>query len=251
MVCHHFTEGNPMKKFLVACAATLMATTAYAADAVVEEVVAVEVDAFSWTGFYVGVHGGYGWTNGDWSLPVAPGIDVVSEGDLDDFLVGAHAGAQYQFDNNVVLGVEVDIQYRNGEDSAGFFVNGTEILPGLTLDSELNWTGSARLRAGYAMDRWLPYITGGLAFADYEANLASGGVAFPPVLGTTIDETSVGWTIGGGAEYAFTDNLIFRAEYRYSNFGTEDVFLILPVAAPGQEFELESHDLTIGVSYKF
>lgn len=238
-----------MKKFLVACAATLMATAAYAADAVVEEV-PVAVEGFSWTGFYVGVHGGYGWTNGDYSQP-GPGAEIISEGDLDDFLVGVHAGAQYQFDNNVVLGVEVDIQYRNGEDAAGFFLGGAPVAAGLTLDSELNWTGSARLKAGYAMDRWLPYIAGGLAFADYDANLALGGVPFPPVFGSGFDDTSVGWTIGGGAEYAFTDNLIFRAEYRYSNFGTEDVFLILPLATPGQEFELESHDLTIGVSYKF
>ena len=239
-----------MKKLLLASAALMISHAAYAADVVIEEPIPVVVEGFSWTGFYVGVHGGYGWADGEFDAPVAPGVSVVSEQDLDGFLIGAHAGAQYQFDNNVVLGVEVDVDYRDGDGSGGFFAAGAPVGPaGLTLDTEYNWTGSARLRAGYAMDRWLPYITGGFAFADYDASL--GGIPIPPgAPGTSFSETSVGWTLGGGVEYAFTDNLIFRAEYRYSDFGDEDVFLAFP-AAPGSSYEIESHDVTIGVSYKF
>jgi outer membrane immunogenic protein len=235
-----------MKKLLLACAATLLTGAAYAADAVYEEPpVAVEIAAFSWTGFYVGIHGGYGWADGEYSLSVAP---LVSEQDLDGFLIGVHAGAQYQFDNNVVLGVEVDVDYRDGDGSGGFFLGGAPFNPGLTLDTELNWTGSARLRAGYAMDRWLPYVTGGFAFADYDADILAGGAPIPAP-GFSSSETSVGWTLGVGAEYAFTDNLLFRAEYRYSDFGDEDLSLAFP--AVGSSYEIESHDVTIGVSYKF
>lgn len=232
-----------MKRFLVTCAAALLASTAaYSADAVVEDVVAVEVDGFTWSGFYIGGNVGYGWTSGDYDASIVP---FESDGDLDGFLVGAYAGAQHQFSNNVVLGVEVDVQYRDGDDDADITVFGTPI--GLAVDSELNWTGSARLKAGYAMDRWLPYIAGGFAFADYDANVTAGGINLPF---SDFGGTSVGWTLGGGAEYAFTDNLIFRAEYRYSDFGSEDA-VPLGFPYPGAEFDLDSHDVSLGVSYKF
>lgn len=239
-----------MKRLLLAfSAAALMSGTAHAADAVYEEPpVAVEVDGFSWTGFYIGIHGGYSIANGDFSSPdLAPGIAYEADGDLNGFLVGAHAGAQYQFQNNLVLGVEMDIDYRDGDDDAGLTLSGLPSPP-LAIESEINWTGSARLRAGYAMDRFMPYITGGFAFADIDAELTAGGIPFPG--GGDVGGTSVGWTLGGGAEYAFTDNLIFRAEYRYSDFGDVDgLILIAPIG--DSEFELDSHDITIGVSYKF
>ena len=145
----------------------------------------------------------------------------------------------------MVLGVEIDADYRDADDDALITVLGAPI--GLGVNSEINWTGSARLRAGYAMDRWMPYVTGGFAFADYDLDFTSGGVV---ISGFGLSETSVGWTAGFGAEYAFTDNLIFRAEYRYSDFGDEDAFsLVAPF--PGASFDIESHDVTIGVSYKF
>ena len=99
------------------------------------------------------------------------------------------------------------------------------------------------------MDRWLPYIAGGFAFADYDVTITSGGVPIP-VPGYGFEETSVGWTLGGGVEYAFTDNLIFRAEYRYSDFGSDDPHSLVLAPLP-QDFEIDSHDVSLGVSYKF
>lgn len=240
-----------MKKLLIACAATLMAGTAYAADAVIEEVpVSIEIDGFSWTGFYVGIHGGYSWADGEWTAPEPPGAAYNADADLDGFLVGVHAGAQYQFQNNVVLGVEIDADYRDADETANIVLTPPgEVVSDINLRTEINWTGSARLRAGYAMDRWMPYVTGGFAFADYDVSLGGSGIPVPPPPGASFSKTSVGWTAGVGAEYAFTDNLIFRAEYRYSDFGDEDVFLIF--TDQPQTYELDSHDLTIGVSYKF
>jgi outer membrane immunogenic protein len=89
-------------KFYLATLVSILALTAgaNAADAVVDEVpVAVEAEGFSWTGFYAGVHGGYGWADSDIRDTVLPpGASVTSGTDLDGFLIGAHAGAQYQFD---------------------------------------------------------------------------------------------------------------------------------------------------------
>jgi outer membrane immunogenic protein len=238
-----------MRLLLAFSAAALMSGAAHAADAVYEEPpVAVEVDGFSWTGFYMGVHGGYSIANGDFSSPdLAPGIAFEADEDLDGFLVGAHVGAQYQFQNNLVLGLEMDIDYRDGDDSQIVSIAGAPAPP-LAIDADINWTGSARLRAGYAMDRWMPYVTGGVAFADIDVEASAGGGE--PPFGTDLGGTSVGWTLGAGAEYAFTDNMIFRAEYRYSDFGDVDgLAFFAPIG--NSEFELDSHDITIGVSYKF
>ncbi len=243
-----------MKKFLLVTAAIMISSTAYAADAIVEEVpVAVQVDGFSWTGFYLGIKGGYGWGNADYTAPLGGGASFTSNGDVDGFLIGGYAGAQYQFSNNVVLGAEIDVDYRNGDDTANYLINPPGVDPfggTIGLNTEMNWTGSARLRAGYAMDRWMPYVTGGFAFADYDAQVLSFGAPIPGT-GYAFSETSVGWTAGVGAEYAFTDNIIFRAEYRYSDFGKEDVLMFFPAPVPDQTFELDTHDVTLGVSWKF
>jgi outer membrane immunogenic protein len=239
--------GFALKLYLATLVSILALTVgANAADAVVDEVpVPVEAKGFSWTGFYAGVHGGYGWADSDIRDRVQlPGSSLTSETDLDGFLIGAHAGAQYQFDNNIVLGVEMDVDYRDGDGDGAIVGTGEFGLPpGVSQSVEYNWTGSARLRAGYAMDRWLPYVTGGFAFADYDTETLFNGEP----IGFSSSHSSVGWTAGVGAEYACTDNMIFRAEYRYSDFGDAEADLFgLPA-----EVELTSHDVILGVSYKF
>jgi outer membrane immunogenic protein len=113
-----------MKKFLLATAAILVTGSAYAADAVYEEApVAVEAAGFTWSGFYVGIHGGYGWADADFTLNVQQST-ITSESDLDGFLIGVHAGAQDQFDSNIVMGVEIDVDYRDGDGNGVAFGNG-------------------------------------------------------------------------------------------------------------------------------
>lgn len=211
---------------------------------------------YNWSGFYVGIKGGYGWGSGDYTNEIGPGFELTSDHDLDGFLVGVYAGAQHQFSNNIVLGVEIDVDYRDADDSSTYIVNpgGIDLFGGaFGLDTEINWTGSARLRAGYAMDRWLPYITGGFAFADYDSVVTAAGVPFPaiPGIATSFGGTSVGWTAGIGTEYAFTDNMTLRAEYRYSDFGDITPNLVIPMPGANQSYDLDSHDLTLGISWKF
>lgn len=236
-----------MKKAIFG-AAMLISAPAYAADVYVEQTMPVVQDGFSWSGFYVGLRAGYSFADGDWSQTI-PGAIVTADGDLGGFLIGVYAGAQHQFANNVVLGAEIDLDYRDGSDTAPHFINGFPFAP-FSLASEINWTGSARLRAGYAMDRWLPYVTGGFAFASYEGRLLAAGVPIPGPF-TTFSDTSVGWTVGFGTEYAFTDNLILRGEYRYSDFGDTATQMLPFVVGTPQSYELNSHEITIGISYKF
>ena len=172
-------------------------------------------------------------------LGAGGGATFTSDSEPDGFLLGAHAGAQYQSEYNLVFGAEVDIDYRDVEETAPFFVDGVQ---GLDLTTEINWTASARLRAGYAIDRWLPYITGGIAWADLDLSSPNGDDS----------KTLHGWTVGLGTEYAFTGNLIFRAEYRYTDYDQiEDAFSDNILANGFSTFDLDSQDVTLGISYKF
>jgi outer membrane immunogenic protein len=93
------------------------------------------------------------------------------------------------------------------------------------------------------MDRYLPYIAGGVAFAQYDVDNTVVGIT-----SRMLDKTVTGWTIGAGIDYAFTDKLIGRAEYRYTDFGKhradEGLF---------DEFDakLSTNEVRIGLAYKF
>ncbi|MBL8575612.1 MAG: porin family protein [Mesorhizobium sp.] len=216
------------------------ASPADAADAVIDEVVVVDT-AYDWSGTYVGAHGGYSWGTSEFDGGIygggAGGVVISSHSKPDGALLGGYAGAQYQTGYNLVIGGELDFDYRDAEDTAPILTNDVETG---VLKTEINWTASARLRAGYALDRWLPYVTGGLAWADIE-------------LGDSIGDTVPGWTVGLGAEYAFTDNLIFRGEYRYTDYDVDDDILIgdNPVGGAYSTFDLKGQEVKLGISYKF
>ena len=107
-------------------------------------------------------------------------------------------------------------------------------MPGVATVTQ-DWEGSVRGRVGVAFDRFLAYGTGGIAFTGLE-------VVAPAV---TTSETRAGWTLGAGLEYAFTDNVTFRGEYRYSDFGSDNY---AGVAAP---IGVTNHALRFGLNYKF
>ena len=80
----------------------------------------------------------------------------------------------------------------------------------------------------------------------------AGGVAFGGVRttfsdedGSTVigDKTHVGWTVGAGVEYAFTDNVFGRLEYRYNDYGDKDIF--------GINTDLDQHTVKVGLGVKF
>lgn len=132
-----------------------------------------------WTGFYVGVHGG--WAQGNWNGELqyqgetdAAFKDPKRSLDGDGWIGGFQVGANRQIDQ-IVLGVEVDASFG---DFSGTGVYGTDNVAGhpdggwtKTFDMQMDWFGTARVRAGYAVGRYLPYITGGLAFAQTSADL--------------------------------------------------------------------------------
>ena len=205
-------------------------------------------EAYNWSGIYVGAQAGYVWGNSTYDgagSPAGPPFNSTSVNPKGGF-GGAFVGYNYQFDGNYVVGVEADVNFADAKSDHGVFVGAIPLPPSIFASSDLKWFGSSRLRAGYAFDRFLPYVTGGIAFAKYSAAANFGG-GFT----SEISDTRVGWTIGGGLEYAMTDNLIGRVEYRYSDYGRQS--LSAPFSFPGQavRLDLNTNDVRVGLSYKF
>jgi outer membrane immunogenic protein len=203
------------------------------------------VPVFTWTGFYVGGQVGYGWNANDNDF-VLPGGFVVQSGDFGDegdgFLAGVHAGYNVQL-GSFVVGVEGDIEGVFGDDDDEDVVivgPGGDVVTNYGFaGSALDWQGSIRARAGFAFDRALIYATGGFAFAGLSDGFG--------IVGDD-DDTLTGWTLGAGVEYAFTNNLTTRLEYRYTNFdGGSNVFNDVDLG----DNEIEFHTVRVGLSYKF
>ncbi len=186
---------------------------------------------FNWTGFYLGAQAGYGWGEADSNVIIGGGYDV------DGWNAGIYGGYNHQFVNGVVIGLEADINYNDANGSIAFIGGGSQ-------RTELNWDGAIRARLGYAFDRVLVYVAGGVAFADIDVDTFNAAGA---LVGTGND-TAVGWTIGAGVEAAVTQNVAVRAEYRYTNF--DDVDFNLGGVVVGKN-EVDSHKFLVGVSYKF
>lgn len=233
-----------MKSQLIA-STFLFGTCAYAiaADAVIiDQAPEVVVDSsFNWTGGYVGGQIGYMWGGGHLDFAV----DGFGDPEPDGFIGGVYIGYNHQMSNNIVLGVDADVAFGEVEGfGPGFAEDGSPASPGSGVQQDLNWNGALRLRAGYAMDRFLPYIAGGLAVGDVDAEIFDTGVSV-----ASFSETYVGWTIGAGVEFAFTENMIGRFEYRYTDFGDED--FPATIGADTFNLDLQTHDVRFGLSWLF
>lgn len=212
-----------MKKTMIAAILASVAFTgnAFAADAVAEippapAPIVEAAPVFSWSGAYGGIQGGAGWLDGDFSGAGATGSD-----NFDGGLIGAFAGYNYQMDNNFVFGIEGDVNYNWNENSYAGVDVGTD------------WAGSVRGRLGYALDNALIYGTAGWAVTNAFAN---GG-------GVDESETLNGWTVGAGVDYAFTNNVFARTEYRYTDFSDKKLM--------GANADFSQHTVTVGLGVKF
>ena len=194
---------------------------------------------FSWTGFYVGLNGGYGWqsqtdpvemlTNDITPVNLGDAI-AASRGTIGDLraqggFAGGQLGYNYQFAPYLLVGIETDFQGSSIKDSvgpAGFTnPNGTFPIVG-SADVRLSWFGTVRGRIGFTASNWLFYGTGGFAYGnvDYRitANEVGPGLLFQTSMSS--NSTSTGWVAGGGVEYGITRNVTVKAEYQYLDFGT-------------------------------
>lgn len=187
---------------------------AVAADAIVEDVVIAAPAGYNWSGLYVGVHGGYSWGDSDagYDDPLLAGLAGPLDMEPDGGFGGVQIGYNYQMPSNIVLGVEAAIAYADISDTIPDVLGG----PGETIESNTDFVGTLRGRLGYAVDRFLPFVSGGLAVAHSEA--------YSSDLGDSDDKTLTGWTAGAGLEVAIDDTWSVSAEYIYTDLGDETWF---------------------------
>lgn len=215
----------------LACATTNAARSAdipqpaqsYAAPAA-----STSLSSYNWNGFYAGINAGYGW--GTFRSGAANLFNKPSGA-----VAGLQAGYNFQY-SNLLLGVEGDV-YWSG-------MSGKRVFPGpITTRGGLNWAASLRARAGFAADRALVYVTAGYGFGNDTVRAAS---AVPAAL-TSSSDTSGGWVLGAGIEYAFTDHISFKTEFLYTIYSSK-VVLAAPFTTTSR---LTTSILRAGVNYHF
>jgi outer membrane immunogenic protein len=183
---------------------------------------------YNWTGFYLGINGGYGWGRSSWDA-------FGTSTDVSGGMVGLTAGYNWQaMGSPWVFGLEGDIDWTNIK---GSFVNA---ICTTGCQTQNNWIGTVRGRVGYAWDRVMPYITGGLAVGDIEATQV--GLA-------GVHDTNVGWTAGVGIEAALAGNWTAKLEYLHIDLGHVNCGVV--ACAPATSVGFHTDQVRAGVNYRF
>lgn len=205
-----------------------------------------------WSGLYVGIHGGAGWSKVSTEIIDPPwlvdaqlytGLPASHSQDVDGWLAGGHIGLQRQY-GRLVLGIEASLTGGRLEGSSNSTFAGEIGIPEINIanfDRELgggiSWFGSTHLttkigdifmlagRVGHARERWLAYLKGGFASAEIDVK-AQGDVTFIAceegcstfASGSASSQSSArhhGFVLGGGLEYMIKPNVVFGVEYNY------------------------------------
>lgn len=187
---------------------------------------------FEWTGFYFGINGGGGFGTSRHNFALTTTGDYRVSGGL----IGGTIGHNWQT-GSYVFGAEGDLGWSNIKGSAPC------PNPVFTCGSELSWLATGRGRLGFVFDRWLPYATAGGALGDVKATV-TGPVNFPGVTATRL-----GWTVGGGLEYAAWTYWSLKAEYLYVDLGSFNCGAQCGAAVDNVSFK--THIIRAGLNYRF
>lgn len=253
---------------------------------------------FSWTGFYAGLNLGGAWGRSDVAtnpncgavLPAGfftyfcgPGFGqanaaaVAAAGSGSINSSGITGGAQVGYNlqsGNVVYGVEADAEafrLMGSRQGGGTFPVFTGVFPvgtpfTMTSSVSTNWLVTVRGRVGWAFGDVLAYATGGLAVTDLSVNNTYVENVAGPNTGSGAwgsSATKLGWTVGGGFEWAWSRNWSAKAEYLYLDFGsvTASGMIVNPAGGAGNpngyanaistSTDLTAHIARAGVNFRF
>lgn len=236
---------------------------------------------WSWSGFYIGAHAGYGWGHDPFTEVFPPGDNfevpgvTVSDVNSKGLVGGFQAGYNQQW-GNWVGGLEIDLSGTGikGSTSSSASQDPAKITytQTATVHDKFDWLGTARARLGIlVIPNVLLYGTGGLAWTRFVQDTAdtvtcSGCLAPGGAATTSTPDWRFGWAAGGGAEARlFDSNWLVRVEYLHYDFGDSGSFshpnaaMTAIGASYGVAYEpvsFTSGHLTVdvvraGLSYKF
>lgn len=228
-----------MKKFLlgtvalVALGATVPALAAdLGARPSYTKAPAYAAPIYNWTGFYIGGHIGGAFSSDNNFSGLATGNNSNGR-----FLGGLQGGADYQFAQNWVLGIEGQYSWLSGNVGA--------VFPGnYAYTNNQRGLGSVTGRLGYTWGPGLLYVKGGYAYSDNNESVTLVGV---PVAFAINGNHRDGYTVGAGLEYMFAPSWSAKIEYQYYNFGKAN--FITPVGLGS--FTNDDHTVKAGLNYHF
>jgi len=217
--------------------------------------------AYNWSGVFIGAHGGYGWGQfQDVSNP-----DAQAQSTKGGF-GGLQIGYNYQpVGSSLVAGVEADVSFGSiGKTWRAADTSGSPFDPYYGSD-KMEMFGTVRGRIGYAFDRVMPYVTGGLLWsrnrhdlgcdiAVAPAGISNGCQNRVAAFDVSETKTSLGWVVGAGIESAIAGNWTARAEYLYGTTDTGTVNLPdpnYPTARSLRDFDGHVNLVRVGLNYRF
>lgn len=198
---------------------------------------------YDWSGIYGGVSIGARWS--DVSVDqIIPNFDRYYSADGANFTGGGFIGYNFQ-SGNWVFGPSVSVEFTEGE-------NGSDRIPTMTGMTDQAYlqdkyrskaTVTVNGRLGYAIGPYLPYVTAGYSRGWFDR---SNEAVWPGFWSSrySVSFERNGWNIGAGADWAVTNHIFARAEYRYNDFGSEDL-------GYGASRKIIQHAATLGIGYKF
>src|ERR1700736_874968 len=225
----------------------------------------------NWTGFYVGVHVGYGWGDLKWTdtdtntfsfegtdPPDLSGPTVLVEGSAGGVIAGGQIGYNRQF-GHFVIGAEGEFSYFGASDTGSM---STESWVN-RFKTESDWVGTVGLRLGFAWNRLLFYAKGGGAFAHHDFWMTH-TVTDEGVNNHTerfhADGTHIGPLAGVGLEYALTCHWSAKIEYTRMFLGKNDISGtnvendVTPAPPEPEQYEMDFKGVDtvrVGLNYKF
>jgi outer membrane immunogenic protein len=174
----------------------------------------------TWTGFYIGAHGGYGWSTSQ---------DIDARGGFG----GGQIGYNFQT-GNFVFGIEGDFA---GADISQT-INGDLGIP-FTVSLKNDALASLRGRVGIAYNTLLFYGTAGGGWGHNKISVDLAGVT------ASSDSWQSGWSAGGGVELAFTPSWSAKIEYLHYGLGSANFFGALPSG------NIDIDTVKAGINYHF
>src|SRR5262245_14908552 len=207
-----------MKKCLLAGVVISAVTAVMTGSVVAADMPVVQapifVPVYSWSGFYLGLHGGWGFGNVHFRNSV---IDI-GDHTMDGGLVGGHIGYNWQMGYSWLIGLEASGTWSGVKKTVvgPFDPPGLLSFPTDRWSTEVKWLATVTPRIGVTISSWMWYLKGGVAFAEIGHHLenAAGSVSFD------VSDTKVGWTVGFGGEVLMASNWVLGIEGNLYGFGS-------------------------------
>jgi high affinity Mn2+ porin len=213
----------------------------------------------------MGLHSGWAGGRSDWNtFPGTGGAGTALGGSINlfnafdaskgtgSYFAGFQGGYSHLLASGLLVGIEADVSFANEIGN-----NQAMTAPSIgraDFGHRVQMFGTIRARAGFVVDHWLLYTTGGLAWS-YDA-LTRSQVLGTPQGGTAVPGTAeqtyklrTGWTTGAGIEIPVASSWTMKLEYLFASFPHHAA--LFPAGAQRIESDVSLHSLKAGLNYRF